>query len=386
MHRLLAALLLASLLAGCAGQDAATDPASPEALGGAAAVVQTAEPQPLRFASGDYEGDLSGSETFSATDRCVVDCTGTSLRTIDLTPIIPADAPVELVVDLDGPVYGYLETTDTGIVRQEQTSGSSFSLSLLLSRASSGTVLLHFYRGGLLSVPPETVVPWTAHSVVRAGLLVPYMPASLPLQPGDKLTLTASGSQEAALIAPDGTVTRVTRQACSEVFPSFCEEAPLELTANGTAGQYILLMLGDEASPVLGPDVTMVAKRLQHIQDDLRPLASNGATTWSFTPAGLPLLVGITIRSADAPADPFGGGMRDLTAFTTGWSFAVNGPGNVEVLREDESFCNPFCGGGFQYTTSTDFLQEQVRPGEYQYRVTYAGNGGAAYGFALVIV
>lgn len=374
MHRLLAALLLASLLAGCAGQDAATDPASPEALTGAAAVLETAEPQPLRFASGDYEGDLSGSETFSATDRCIVDCSGAAVRTIDLTPIVPADAPVELVVDLDGPVYGYLETTDTGIVRQEQSSGTTFSLSALLSRAASGTVLLHFYKTGLVSLPPgDVAVSWTAHSAVRAGVLVPYIPASLPLQPGDRLNLTGFGVEEAVLIAPDGGITRVT-------------EAPFELTANGTAGQYILLMGGDEASEVLGPDVPMTARRLEHVAEDVHALNGNGDTMWAFTPPGIPLLVGISIRSADSPVDPFGGGMRDLSAFTTGWSFAVTGPGNVEVLREDESFCQPLCGGGFQYATSTDYLQEQVRPGEYQYRVTYAGNGGAAYGFALVIV
>ncbi len=380
MRALPALAVLAILLAGCAAEPKA-DAGGAAAASGASAtdLPYNSGAVPLRFAGGDYEGNLTGTATFSIAAQCIFNCMTGGEQVVDLTPVIPPNAPVELGIEVVGAncMITYADTYAIGVEDGQRCDleSSKASFAGIFIRADAGKVELHIYNpGGFSAIPPEPApaVEYSAHGAVRAGLLVPQVPAAIALKPGERLNLTGGGVEEALLIAPDGAVTRKA-------------SAPFELVANGTAGLYTLLMLGSEASAVHGPNVTMAAKRLARVEDGPHALASGG-TAWGFSPEGIPLLVGLTVQSGRSPVDPFGGGMPSMTAFSTGWSLAITAPGSVEVLREDESFCSPFCGGGFQYTTSTDFLDERLRPGEYGFSVTFEGSGAEAYAFAVVIV
>lgn len=372
-------LVAALLLSGCASDDPVDDP-TPVAQAGGTVPFASVPQDPLRFASGDFEGGLADTATFSITEQCFFDCElAGGEQVFDLSAIVPPQAPVELTVSVFGARASMTFEDATALGAGDgdfgDFDGQATVFGIVVTRAEAGKVLLHVYNPGGFGLPPNAAptADWEARSVVRADRLVAGVPAAIELQPGESLNLTGSDVEEALLIAPDGTMTRD-------------QAAPFQVTANGTAGTYILLMGGSGSTQVLGPAVPMSAKRMTTVQDEPRALASGSETSWTFTPDGVPLDVGLTLHSAPAPVDPFGGGFPSMTAFSTGWQLSLTAPGNVVLIQEDDSFCSPFCGGGFRYTTSTEFLDERLRPGEYQVSVTYTGNEGQAFAWATVIV
>lgn len=373
------ALVASLLLAGCSAEGGGETPLTATVAGDEPGIPYTDTRVPLRFATPDYEGSQSDTASFTIQEQCIMldgSCSGGE-RLFDLTPIIPADAPVELLVKVYG-ANADLEFTDAFAIGEDQEGygeydGEATTFAPIVVRGASGTVTLHVYNPGGFSVPPEPnpSAMYQATSVVRSDLLVPGVPATLRLQPGERLNLTSELIEDVLLIAPDGTPTRD-------------DSAPFELVANGTAGDYTILMRGGEATSVYGPNVTMTARVLAYVEEAPHALSSGGETTWDFPVQGIPVQVGLTFKSGPSPV-PFLFGSP--TSFVTDFALSVAAPtGAVVVEADNDEFCGPFCGGGFQFTASSPYLHEQLRPGDYAVAVTYTGNEAVAFAHALVIV
>lgn len=373
------ALVTGLLLSGCASDGDADTSLTTTVAGDDAGIPYVQERTPLRFATDDYEGNLTGQADFAIQEPCVFignadDC-GAGERRIDLTPIVPPNAPVELVVkvyranaDL---VFDEAFALGTDQEGYGEFDGQTSTFAPIVVRGDAGKVTLRVFNPGGFGPPPEPnpSVTYVATSVVRAGLLVPGVPATMRLQPGETLNLTSNAIDDVLLIAPDGTQARD-------------DAAPFELTANGTAGDYTVLLRGREATPVYGPNVTMTARRLARVEDDARTLAP-GTTDWVFPVAGIPVQVGMILRSAPPEAPVFAG---SPTSFVTEFSLSITAPSGVVVLEAtNDDFCGPFCGGGFEFTTYSAYLDEQLRAGDYAVSVTYSGNQVVAQTFATVI-
>lgn len=373
-----ALVVVAVLLAGCASEDPTTDEAP---LTEAAPAVALAAPTPLRFASGDYEGALQDTATFTATEQCFFDCELLGGEQVfDLSDIVPAQAPVELTVTVNGAraSMSFEDASALGAQGGEmgEFDGQATGFGVIVTRGESGKVLLHVYNpGGIFSFPPNTApsASWEARSVVRADRLVAGVPAAVPLKPGQTLNLTGESVEEAILIAPDGQATRDST-------------APFSLMANGTAGEYIVLMLGQDSTGVTGPEVEMLAKRIVIVREDPQPLASGGANTWSFRPPSRPLLVGLEIESVPLEGTPFP--FFSAGSTMTQFEATITTPGNAVVLEASED-CQPFvCGfvfGGFSWGFASEYLDERLEAGDYEASVTYTGNGMQAIAWSLVI-
>ena len=378
-----AALVAALVLSGCASNDPPTADSlvdgQPGVPGTGTTVVD--EPVRLRFASGDYEGMAAGEASWGPADVCFPTCPASALKTFDLTAIIPADAPVELTVTIDGTAFGTLEGTDASVLQQDSgdeddgTGENDFSnvLSALVVRAESGTVTLTLRSFSFPPDPQGNSATWEARSAIRADVLVPFVPALLTLSPGQQLNLTSPNVEEAILIAPDGRVERV-------------QSAPFVVTANAT-GPHVLLMLGEDVSQVLGPNGTVLrAKRIAHQMGEPHALTTGQEATWSFDAPGIPVYAGIEISTVN------NAGFFGVGSTIQSYAATLTSPNNVVVLDEsgDCSGPNGGCGGfsligGFSMGFGTDFLDEYLVPGSYTAAVTVQGNNLQATEFVAYI-
>lgn len=379
MRTLAVVLLLASLtLAGCASQEGGEAPLTATVAGNDPGAPYGVARVPLRFATGDFEGNQTGKADFVIQEQCIMlggSCSGGEVD-FDLTPIVPANAPVELVVKVYG-ANAALEFTDASAVGTDQEGygeydGQASTFAPIVVRGDAGKVTLRVYNPGGFGIPPEAnpSATYEAHSVVRAGVLVPGVPAALRLEPGDRVNLTSMLIEDVLLIAPDGTPTRV-------------DAAPFELVANGTAGEYTILLRGGEATAVYGPNVTLAARRLVEVAEDPRAVPASGAD-WAFSVPGIPVQVGLTLQSGGASPVPFGFGSPG--SFTTRFVLQAVSPTGATVLDEDDQgMCQPICGG-FRFSYGSAYLDDQLRAGDYAMHVEADGNDLAAFAWATVLV
>ena len=106
MRALLACTLLACLLlSGCSGQGGKPG-LTPTVAGAAPGTKAAAAPAPLRFAGGDYEGTQTGQAAFTIPEQGAFPgedgCATGGNVDVDLTPVVPPNAQVELVVKVYG--------------------------------------------------------------------------------------------------------------------------------------------------------------------------------------------------------------------------------------------------------------------------------------------
>lgn len=382
MRPFLALAIVALLLAGCSdpapgGDDGVAD--GGDADGNVAATQAT--DVPLGFAGGDFAGNLTGTSTFAITSQCAFDCPNDAQDIIDLTPIIPANAPVELIVTVFGAncAITYEDTYAIGVEdgQRGEFDGQVATFAGVFIRAETGKVELHVYNPGGFGVPPEPAptADWTAASLVRADRLVPGVPAAVTLQPGQSLNVTGSSIDEAILFAPDGLVTRDA-------------VAPFQVNATA-AGEHTLLMLGGEASPVRGPaGATLSARRLALLEGPPQDVQSGAPTTWAFDAPSRPLLAGLGLRYKETA-----GGFAAAPT-TTQYDLSLSTPGGVEVARDGQT-CAPVCqffllsSNGddfFDILAFSDFLDERLTAGAYQATAQATGTPMQGVAFALVIL
>lgn len=365
-----ALVLVALMLAGCASDPAPADDAAPTTAGSASAAPFLAAPEPLRFAAGNYEGNMTGEATFSITDQAIVGVSP-GVVTFDLSDIIPADAPVELVVNVEG-ARADLEFIDaSSIGGDNEFNGQGTNFAALVVRGSTGQVLLHIYNPGGFSIPPQTnpTASFAAQSVIRPDVVSPYMPVALQLAVGQSVNVTGTDIDEVLILSPTGTFVRD-------------QAEPFEFTANDTAGTYVVVVSGDDAVRLYGPNTTLVAKRIASLEEEPRPLTSGTATTWTFDAPSRPLLVGVELSTIP------NAGFFGVGSAMTQYELSVTAPGNVGVLQASDT-CTPLCSFGLVgfsfFTFTTDYLDEGLVAGTYDVSVTYTGNNMQASSWALVI-
>ena len=368
-------LVAAVLLSGCASEE---PPSTTATVAGEMPGVPSsllAPPTPLRFASGDYAGTLSGDASFSIAEQCVFitgdGCAGGE-QVFDLSEIIPAEAPVELVVEVHG-ARASLEFIDASYLGEAEAEfqGQGTSFANIVVRGQSGQVLLHVYNPGGFGFPPNPnpTASFDANTLVRSDRLVADVPASLKMSPGQSINLTNEDVEEAILIAPDGTMTRDTT-------------APFTLMANGTAGIYTVIMGGQGSTAITGPDVPLTARRISRVESEPVPLTSGSSTAWSFTPESRPLQVGLEISPMPTV------GFWPIGTTVTEYQATLTGPGNILFVDESDA-CAPTCGfivaGGEDYAFSSAWLDERLQAGAYDVSVSYTGNGMQASTWHIVL-
>ena len=380
------ALVAALVMAGCASKDDA-----PAQLAGIAATELeagnlTQTMFPLAFGGGTREGDLTISETFAANDACFFgfpDCLGASVRTYDLTPIIPAEVPVEMSVQIDSQAdldIGF-ELVDAQFIQMSDDGdgnggGNGERFDALLVRADAGTVTMTLRYGfpGPDSAQGVTVTG-TAHTVTRADVVPSFLPVALRLEPGDVVNATGDGLEHLVAFPPAG----------GEVLRAVQYPFSIQVPEDGPAGTWVLIGDADEALRLLGPNRTVEARLLEFVETAPVDVAPNAATSFAMDVPGFPLHAGIAFQSKRA-ADLFLSGVTVLGNHQV----SLVSPDRVDVISGSAT-CQPLCdfsmiGGidGFGY--SSGFLNEHLKAGSYEATVTMeTSNDVQAYGFALYI-
>ncbi|MHB1262484.1 MAG: hypothetical protein ACYC2H_12295 [Thermoplasmatota archaeon] len=371
------AVVAALLLAGCSSKD------EPEAQIGIPAtdlaagnITQTVFP--LQFAGGTREADLLFSETFAPTDGCTFgfpECPAASQRQLDLVPAIPADAPVELIIQSneDQSIDLQLMVTETTILRMsEDSDNGASSISALLVRAAAGTVTLHVTFGGFVNPDPVNL-EIRVHSVTRSDVVPSFLPVAIELGPGDIVNATGDGLEHFVAIPPTGLPLRAVQ------FPF-----SLQVPEDGARGTWFLIGDADEAIRMTGPNRTLSARLLEFTTTEPVDLMPNQATSFTMDVVGQPLAVGLEIESKPSAAGFFSG-----ASLLGNYEVSMRTPGQVEVLGT-QATCTPWCDfallrsltEGFQ----SAFLSEHLLPGVYEATVTLeTANDLQAYAWAISI-
>jgi hypothetical protein len=371
-------VVLFLLLAGCASPKEPTD-STDGGKNPAAAALASPAPVPLRFAAGNFEALNTFKKTFQPTDICTFQCNGAGIQRIDLTPFIPANAPVEISVTTtsDGSVDARLDYKDAQPVRQSRTGGQGGAdvISALVTRADSGAVELILQRefGFRGATPVDANVE--VRSVVRADVLAAGVPAAVNLAPGAVINFTGEDVDQAVLLLPNGEILR-------DVVAPFSFTVP-----NGTSGESVLMVVGGDAN-VVGPNVTMTAKRVAMTVGSLHPVQNGAPTKWDFSTEKTPLLVGVAFARTQ--------GVSFISVAALGpYSIKVTAPGNVPVI-ERSSNCNGiplscantlFFAGSTSPAFSSQFLGEYLKAGTYSVEIAaQQATGYSAYEYVLNVI
>jgi hypothetical protein len=367
---LAAATVLVALLAGCSSKPEAPDASLPTPSGGGpgdgSAPAGNATRAQMEFRGGFQETEVAVSESFAPTEACTLsEC---PRRSVDLTPLVPPDVPVELSVSLsvDGDLFAFLETSeDVSIVQSSsESSGEEISLDALLVRSPSGTVTLvlmaEFFA--FESLPEGASATGTAHTVVRSSVVPAYVPVSVQLGPGETVNATGDGLEQFVAFAPDGVIVR-----------DVTEPFGVTLPATAAAGSYTLFAVADEAVRLFGPPGRpLAAQRLLHMQTDAVPLQSGAPATWEAAVPGLPVWIGVVLESSEVVP-----GCCSAGSYTGPHEVRLVGPGNVDVILEQNDCLLPalecpmaLVFSYYAYWYGSGFLSEQLVPGAYTATVT----------------
>jgi hypothetical protein len=329
----------------------------------------------MRFAGGDREATLPVQVDFGPADACFLQDLGVcpqARKTVDLTPVIPADAPVELSITLKGNGnYNFdFATTDATLLRSDENYQSgTILLDATLVRSGSGTVTLvvDFEFASVDAAAQGAGLKGTAHSVARADVVPPFVPVAVDLRPNDTLA-TFGGSVQQLVVFPPGGL-----PALRDLTVPFNVTIP----ADAPAGTYLVMVAGDDATTLFGPDAPLKAHLLAFVQGPPTDLAPNGETAWDFTLDGQPVEAGVLIESKDAA--PGVGGPVLLGSH----SVTLTSPQNVDVLGgAGGSTCLATCGftalGRESWAYGSPFLEEHLVPGAYHATVKADASQGLA--------
>jgi hypothetical protein len=376
------ALVAALLLSGCASKGA--DPAAagiPATDLAAGNVTQTMFP--LLFAGGTREASIPISETFVASDACFFgfpDCVGNAERTYDLTPVVPADVPVEMAISLESPgdINVDFEFTDAQFIQvSEESNGGSESIDATVVRAATGTLTLVLtFQFPRPDSAQGFAVAGTVHTVTRSDVVPPLLPVAVQLGPGDVVNATGDGLEQFVAFAPNGQTLRAVQYPFS-----------LQVPEDGPSGTWFLVADADEAVRMTGPNQTLSARLLQYTETEPVPVAANQATTFTMDVAGHPFQAGVVLESVDSVNGFFGVaevmGAHTVTLVT---------PDNVQVLQDGDSGsgCLPWCAfnpiGSFEWPYESAFLDEHLRPGTFTATVEMStANNVQTYAWAVSI-
>ncbi|MEA3137237.1 MAG: hypothetical protein QOJ26_334 [Thermoplasmata archaeon] len=381
----LAVLLLAGL-AGCSSKpEAAADDslAVPEGGSMLAAAVNETNVR-MTFAGADREAELPVDESFQAADSCIIgfpDCPAGSLRSIDLTSIVPALAPVELSISLttNGGLNAYVgidEQTSMLQYSQERNAGT-IRIDVLLVRGLDGVVTLELTNTGfsLDAATAGASVTGLVHTISRAAVVPAYLPISVQLGPGDVVNATGDGLEQLVAYPPTGPAIRLTQYPFE-----------LRIAKDAPEGDYYLIAMADEAVRLTGPNRTLTAHRLVYTQTDAVNVPMGQAVSWDMPLEGFPVRAGMRIvGKEDVP------GCCGAAHYMGPRHIRLTSPDSVDVLAEDVD-CLPIMGcqfsliGNVGMSYMSGYLDEHLVKGTYTASLTVdQANNLQAYSWATVI-
>lgn len=381
------AVVAALVLSGCSSKDGG----SPAEVGIAATALEagnvTQTVFPLQFAGGTREGELPISETFAPNDACFFgfpDCLGAAERTYDLTPIIPADVPVELSMELatSANLDINFELVDAQFIQDNEREGQGGGggpgerFDAVVVRAPAGSVILTIQYG---FPSPDSAQGFTVeglvHTVTRAEVVPSLLPVAIELGPGDVVNATADGLEQFVAFPPSGEALRALQYPFSITVPE-----------GGPSGTWYIIGAADEALRLTGPNRTLAARLLEFVETEPVDITANQATAFTMDVAGFPLEAGVAFQSKEAAAFLHGATLMGNHKVT------LVSPDKVDVLSGGAmANCSPMCefaliGGMDDIAYASAFLDEHLKAGTYEATVTIeTSNDVQAYGFALSI-
>ena len=366
MHRALPLLLaLAILLAGCAGDQqpsaepqapAAGDPAAPGGL------PSNATQAPLAFAAREEEQTLLADVTIPMGETCVPGFSEVlnqcpSRRFVDLTSIIPVDAPVQLSIDVEDDAapgafidvsFRFDKAMPTTVDDEEEDDAGTVLVVVMQPGGKVEAAVTLYFAG----VPPQdTHVHLDVRSVVRPSVIPPFLPVALDLSAGETLLAAGSGLEDLVVIDPSGALQH--------------HLGPFSYNATAS-GRHIAIASGQgDLRLYASANQTLRALVVQQAEGAGHAIVSGQDTTWEFTIEGVPLYVGLIVENAD------NAGLFGVGQFHGNFDVRVERGGAV-VLEVSETDCalvvqcglNPI--GSSQSWYIGAYLDERLGPGTYQ--------------------
>lgn len=372
MRPFLVLLLATALLAGCADSGRPAD--APQAQDG------PAELQPTEAAGGDGRlgfgvPDYNQTTLFQASleppQPCITSCPDLS-QAFDLTPQVPAEAPVELTVTVsDDCTYAELESDGASFIRYV---GTEQGISATLVRGASDTVSLVLGRYALCGDPTAaTPVTAEARSVVRSDVVPAFLPVVLRLAPGDRIRAMGEGSADIKdfIVIPPG------QSAIHHL-----DDPSFNVTADMPTGEYVVMVTGGEAM-LHGPSVTLRPARFLHQLGDDRAVTSGQDLAWTASVPGIPAFAVLYLATGES------GGLTGGTtlSYDSGYTMAIRQAGKDLASDEEDACVLPglpcrMNGPGGQSTRAigTGLFPEGMGLGDLEFAVTSdAGQGMHAY-------
>lgn len=333
MRRLPVVVLLV-LAAGCSEpatpQD--TDDASPIGTPGLPPGVGEARATDnlpaLSFAAGEHDETVTFDGTFASPDPCFLPgpgqdgCTGLEF---DLTPQVPADAPVSITpaITSNNCVDARVRITEGDSVTEFYIGNTDTAFTQRIVRTEAGTVTLVLHNCNFLSTETGATVPVQAQvrTTVRPDVMAPGLPVTVQLAAGDRLLAMGDGLEEFVVYPP-----RMDPVTVGDPFQ-------FNVTPDLPAGQYLLFARGGTEFMVHGSAATpLVALPLQYAYGEPRPVPSGQDLTWDVDVPGVPLAIGILLASEGSPT---GGYIESYT-------LTASQDGEA-VFTLEESGCTPMC-------------------------------------------
>lgn len=359
-------LALVLLFAGCTTQP---DPESQPARAIESNVPYAEATQTLRFAAQDFEQTQMYEGTFPVPNLCNAEQCNGQLVLIDLTPQVPADAPVELAITLST-----TSCVDQGLVLDQafivRQSWVEDTLAAVVVREKAGTVHLEMRHCSMLSLDEPNGVAYTveARTVVRASVLPQFLPVRADLKPGESIELTGEGAQdvETFVIVPP------------QQNPQHLETRTFNVTDDMPAGSYIILVKGADVT-LLGPNTTLSPVRIQVMAGDPYDIASDQTTEWSTDVSGLPVWAYLDIASTRE---------RTEVTYSGNLAFAIL-QGTAALAEEARDDCPAICtfgGGALSYWSTgvgLQFFAKDLQRGALTFRVE-AGPTEGIYATATI--
>lgn len=364
-------LFALALLAGCTETPAATDAPVPEtaatpAPGGAKAFLELANGTALPaigFDAGDYNSTVTFTGDFPNPNTCTVqDCPEQTLS-FDLTPLVPAQAPVDLTVSFDGDpcIDARLHVEDGETVRDigDQDSLDS-DLALRLVRSPAGTVTLVLRNCSLLAGDlgaTSNTVTAEVRTVVRSEVLPMFSPVSLTMAPGDRIQAMGNDLEDLVIVPPGLNPIHL------------LGDFDFTVAAGMPSGRYVVVALGQGEAMLHGTVGPMRALVVHIALGEPADVVSGQPLSFEVPTQGVPLYAGLVLRSkplAEGIAVMSFMGDHEVT-------FALDG---TEISRAGESGCAVSCGmavlGSNSWSYNTGYLPETLKPGTLQVTLTNA--------------
>jgi hypothetical protein len=386
MRWLALGLLGLILVSGCSSPEKATaNDATPLGQPTAADAPNATVLAPLRFAGETAEASLPIEDSFAAQDGCtfgISSCPPTSQHTYDLTPLVPANVPVELsaAITADASYNMWLENKDAqSLLFSQKYNQGTTTIDTTLVRAAAGTVMLvvQFYNFDLANPQPSVAFKGAVHSVSRNDVVPVDLPVAVQLQPGDHLNATADGLVQLVAYPPHGAPLRVVTGPYNITIP-----------ADAPSGTYIVLASAEEAVHLSGPaGASLQARLLDFTVSDPVDVASNADTSWDMAVPGQPLMVGVQMMSKGS----FGQGSSSILPLVGSHKASLQAPGNVEVLTDSSADCGvTWCQfvilGQTGWGYASPFIDEHLSPGSYHATVSMkTSNNMQAYSWAMSV-